>query len=97
VIHITGPVKNTNIYNNLILVKPKSDAQIDRTLVKMDNWGEIWPENTLFKNNFFIVDGEAGFELGKDTGTVFENNVYIGNIKNLPEDKTTLNIFLPNK
>lgn len=45
ILHITGPVKNTLIYNNLILVPKRDSAQIDQTLIKMNNWGGLWPNN----------------------------------------------------
>ncbi len=88
VIHITGPVKNTQIYNNTIIIKVKNKPEIDKTIVKMDNWGEKWPENTSFYNNYFYVteDADAGFDFGAAIGTTFFNNVYVGKILNQPKD-----------
>ena len=49
--HISGPCRDTQIYNNLIYITKKPNANIDRTLLQMDNWGGPWPEDTKFWNN----------------------------------------------
>ena len=84
--HITGPVENTKIYNNIIVVPKKANAKIDRSLVGMDNWGGSWPVDTVFSNNVFMVSGTADFEFGKDLGTLFTGNLYFGKFDNLPQD-----------
>jgi hypothetical protein len=84
--HITGPVENTKIYNNIIVVPKKANARIDRSIVGMDNWGGSWPVDTLFSNNVFMVAGTADFEFGKDRGTAFTGNLYFGKFDALPED-----------
>jgi hypothetical protein len=83
--HISGPVHDNKIYNNIIIVPKKTDAAIDRKILKMDNWGEPWPKNTLFANNIFYVAEEARFVFGKDKQTVFSNNLFYGHFKGLPE------------
>ena len=52
----------------------------------MDNWGGQWPEDFLFANNIFFIDGSADFAFGEDQGTVFTNNLYSGDIDNQPPD-----------
>ncbi|TWT82360.1 hypothetical protein CA13_38220 [Planctomycetes bacterium CA13] len=84
VFHITGPCKNTKIYNNVIYINRKPDDKIDRTIVKMDNWGGTWPEDTLFANNIFYVEDEASFQFGEDQKTMFKNNVFYGKIRHEP-------------
>lgn len=84
--HITGPVENSRIYNNIIIVPEKSDPALDRSLVTMDNWNGPWPVDTLFANNIFYVTGSADFEFGKDRNTIFQNNLYFGDIIALPKD-----------
>ena len=84
--HISGPCKNTKIYNNVIYINRKPSDKIDRTILKMDNWGGPWPEDTLLANNIFYVEDEAAFEFGEDVKTVFKNNVYFGKIGNQPKD-----------
>ena len=90
ILHITGPVKNTQIYNNIIIVPKKSDSKMDRSLVHMGHWKGPWPVDTVFANNIFWVSDSADFELGEDQGTVFNHNLYFGAITNLPNDPKAL-------
>jgi hypothetical protein len=87
VFHITGPTENTRIHNNVIIT-PKET--IDNTIVKMDNWGNLWPENTVFENNIFFSEEPGKFEFGDDLQTLFNNNVYFGEIQNLPKDPNAI-------
>ncbi len=87
IFHITGPVKNNKIHNNIIIVPKKPDPKIDRSIVYMGNWEGPWPVDTLFANNIFYVADAADFEFGEDQGTVFSNNLYFGKIENLPADE----------
>ena len=50
-IHLSGPVEQTLIHHNLFVVPKKTQKNIDRTFVKMDNWGGPWPNKTLVANN----------------------------------------------
>ena len=52
----------------------------------MDNWGNLWPINTLFENNIFYTKVPSTFLFAEDVGTKFYNNTYYGDINNLPED-----------
>jgi hypothetical protein len=84
--HISGFCKDTKIYNNTIIIPKKPAEAIDRHLLRMDNWGNAWPENTVFQNNIFYVEGETNYKFGGDTGTAFLNNLYFGTHKNQPTD-----------
>jgi len=84
--HISGPVKNTKIYNNVIIVPKKPDARIDATLIKMDNWGGPWPEDTLFANNIFYVEGQTRCDWGGSIGHSFSNNLFFGTFVSRPND-----------
>jgi hypothetical protein len=84
--HISGPVENTKIYNNIIYVPEKPDSKIDKTMIKMDNWGGPWPENTYFANNIFYVDGSTNYDWGQSINHIFENNLYYGKHENAPKD-----------
>lgn len=88
--HISGPCKDSRIHNNLFIVPAKSSPDVDKTIIKMDNWGGPWPENTLFANNIFRVEDEAGFMFGKDRNTAFKSNVFRGSFKALPEDSNAI-------
>jgi hypothetical protein len=83
IFHITGPVENTTIKNNTIIL-PKET--LDNTILKMDNWGNLWPKETFFENNIFYSEGPSRFVFGEDLKTQFNNNVYYGDIENLPTD-----------
>jgi hypothetical protein len=90
VFHITGPCINTQIYNNIIIVKPKTSAGIDRTLVKMENWGGPWPENTVFRNNIFYSLDSSQFSFGQDIATIFSGNTFYGSFKDRPADASAI-------
>lgn len=83
IFHITGPTENTTIHNNVIILPKKT---LDNTIVNMDNWGNLWPANTLFENNIFYTDTTGRFLFGEDTGTQFNSNNYYGTIEDLPKD-----------
>jgi hypothetical protein len=74
---ITGPVKNTKIYSNIIIVTPKP-AGCDNNLIVMDTWGGDWPIGTTISDNIFHVTDSATISLGKDSATVFKGNSYRG-------------------
>jgi hypothetical protein len=80
--HITGPCKDTKIYNNTIYI----GKTLDIPILRPGNWGGSFSDNTLFANNLFLVDGKASFDLGGMTGTVFEANAFYGEIAQRPED-----------
>ncbi|MDX1284439.1 MAG: right-handed parallel beta-helix repeat-containing protein [Draconibacterium sp.] len=84
--HISGPVENTQIYNNVFIIPEKPTKNIDRTIIEMDNWGGPWPKNTLFANNIFYVNEIADFTFKKAENTKFVNNCYYGKFENLPTD-----------
>jgi hypothetical protein len=88
--HISGPVTNSRIYNNIIVVPEKEDSRLDRSIVHMDNWRGPWPVDTLFANNVFYVMGKADFHFGKDRETVFSHNLYFGEFENRPSGRETL-------
>lgn len=61
--HISGPVENTKIYNNIFIIPQKPALDIDKTIIEMDNWGGPWPIDTWLANNIFYVDNTADFAL----------------------------------
>lgn len=78
VVHITGPVKNTLIENNLFYLPSKPSSLIDRTLVSLDDWTG-YPDSTFFRKNFIYVEEPyAAFEFTSSTNNVFEGNQHIG-------------------
>ncbi|MFY9150549.1 MAG: right-handed parallel beta-helix repeat-containing protein [Prolixibacteraceae bacterium] len=89
-IHITGPVENTRIYNNVFVIPEKTTKDGDQTIVQMDNWGGPWPENTFFANNIFYVEEKADFHFEGDENTKFDNNCFYGKFENLPDDPAAI-------
>lgn len=91
-INISGPTKNTVIYNNTIYAGP--GRKVD--MVVQSDW-HGWASDTFFYNNIFYVDGFAQFSyavgrssegayttapgLGPSTNNVFDSNVYYGRIQ----------------
>ena len=77
VIHITGPVKDTKIYNNLIYIPARNAAGMDTTLIEMGTW-KGYADSTLVANNIFYIAGKAEHHLTGSTRTLFQSNVYAG-------------------
>ncbi|HYM76858.1 MAG TPA: right-handed parallel beta-helix repeat-containing protein [Candidatus Dormibacteraeota bacterium] len=88
-IKLSGPVKNTTIYNNTIYVG--KDESVD--LVLHTDWTG-WASDTYFYNNIFYVEGKAQFGYGvkgnedgsyvsapgpgKSSNNVYDFNLYYG-------------------
>lgn len=51
VFHITGPVRNTEITKNIIILPNKPHREIENTLIEFNDWGDTYPYQTIFKNN----------------------------------------------
>jgi len=51
IFHITGPVENTSIHHNIIIIPEKPVAAIENTLLEFGDWGRAYPTLTKFKNN----------------------------------------------
>ncbi|MCU4164734.1 right-handed parallel beta-helix repeat-containing protein [Carboxylicivirga caseinilyticus] len=92
-IHITGPVENTEISNNLIVVNNREVDTTDYRIIKMGDWGNKWPVKTNIQNNIFQTqDGVVGiFEMGGDQETIFSDNFLSGNFKDKAETTTKVN------
>ena len=88
-IKLSGPVKNTLIYNNTIYVGKGENSDV----VLHTDWTG-WAADTFFYNNIFYVEGTARFGYGatgnddgsyvsapgpgKSTNNVYDYNVYYG-------------------
>ncbi len=80
--HITGPCRNTQIYNNVFYVSKSQDIPF----VAGDPWGDGVADDTRFMNNIFYAAGKARFDLGDMTGVVFSHNSFWGSITARPAD-----------
>lgn len=85
VIHLPGPARNTQIYNNVILVPAHRDTRADSTLIAFDNW-HGYPDSTLIANNIFYALSPADYEAGKATRIFYEHNLYYGTHLERPDD-----------
>jgi len=99
-INIAGPTSNTQIYNNTLYVGPGHNVN----LTIFSDW-QGWASATSLLNNIFYVDGSAQFSYalsrasdgeytvapgaGPSTGTVFDSNLYFGNVRS-PDDPRAL-------
>ena len=90
IFHISGAgVKDTYIYNNVIYVKKRAG---ENQMVLVGMWGGAPPENTVFQNNIFFVEGTVSYKLGKEADEFkFDGNCYVGNHKELPKDAHAIN------
>ncbi len=81
VIALTGPIKNVQIYNNVIYLPNRMYSGIRLVNTWDANLG--CPANVKFYNNIFYAEPEAkvGWVIGGSTGVEFVNNVFFG--KNL--------------
>ena len=78
--HITGPVENTYIQDNIIII-PKKNLNVDNTIVRIDNWGGPWPMKTTFDNNKFYFNGEMKNQLRERKNIEFVRNVFSKKLK----------------
>ncbi len=78
---ISGPVSDTQIYNNVFFVPQERDIHA----VLWKDWNG-WARNTAFYNNIFYVEGTVRYEFGQSTGNVFENNAFFGRHESRPDD-----------
>ena len=51
IFHITGPVKNTAIHHNIIIIPEKPVKEIENTLIEFGDWGDSYPSVTSFEDN----------------------------------------------
>lgn len=86
-IHIAGPAKKTMIYNNIIHVNKKKAPEVQRCLLSITpSYGDA--DSTTVRDNLFYVSETSEFHLGTSTNNLFQNNYYLGDILNIPKDKT---------
>ncbi|MGV3640573.1 MAG: hypothetical protein ACO1NZ_08655, partial [Adhaeribacter sp.] len=90
VFHITGPVKNARIYNNIIYIDRQRHPKEDTHLITFDTWGGAWPDSTFFTNNIFYAADTASYAYGKSTNHFFSHNLYAGKLVNQPPDAHAL-------
>jgi hypothetical protein len=86
IFHIAGPVRDIQIYNNTFYVPKKPNPKVDRSMIRMHNWGGPWPQNVVFSNNIFYVEEETKYVWGEAENCRFERNVFYGPQTGGPDD-----------
>lgn len=85
-IHIAGPAKESLICNNIIHVNKKKSPEVQRCLISFTpSYGDA--DKTTVKENLFYVSESSSFHIGTSTNNLFENNYYLGDIHEIPEDQ----------
>ena len=101
--HITGPIKNARIYNNVFYVGKGLDVAV---FLFTDYNG--WADGLYAANNIIFAEGTARYShgtgrnwdgtyrhapgLGRSTNTTFISNVYYGNHVGPPQDAMALRL-----
>lgn len=85
-IHLAGPVKETEITNNIIHLNPKPTREMDRTMLTLDSWGG-YPDQTTLCGNIFYCAEVSRFNWTQSTNNHVEANYYIGQFTTIPADK----------
>jgi len=83
-IHITGPVYNTKVYNNVVYIMQRKSKKTDSTLIEMGNWNG-YADSTLIANNIFYVEETADYQMAKSTRNFYQSNLYYGRHINKPQ------------
>ncbi|MCA0932481.1 right-handed parallel beta-helix repeat-containing protein [Lutimonas saemankumensis] len=60
IFHITGPVENTDIHHNIIIMPKKPVDDIENTLIEFGDWGGTFPIDTQFSNNIIRSQEPSG-------------------------------------
>jgi hypothetical protein len=84
-VQIIGPVKNAQIYNNVIYTSPSFPKL---NVVRFDPWGAGYPSNIALTNNIFQGTSDSQFKLNNWTGPTFTSNCFNGVFTSYPADSS---------
>ncbi len=75
-IRFSGNITHTEISNNLFI----TNSKIDDVMLWYKEWGGIWPDETVLKENIFYNRGSMPFlRLGETTRNAIFDNYLVGN------------------
>ncbi len=78
IIHITGPVKNSLLAHNIIIVRKRKWSDKDNRIICSDNWGG-YADSTYFNENVLKVEEPTiMMDSTKSTNNYYYNNKYMG-------------------
>lgn len=87
VIHITGPVVNTQIYNNVIIVPDRRG--MDSTIIEMGTW-HGYADSTFFANNIFYAADDADYVMADSKRNYYKGNLFYGRHLRMPAGTNTV-------
>ncbi len=84
VFHLSGPLKNSKLYNNVIYLSPEKESI---KVIYHKKWG-AYPDSTFYFNNiFYLASEKVIYDYGESTNNVFDYNVFYGSHPdNEPDD-----------
>ena len=74
IFHVSGPVENTRIDHNIIIMPPKPNAKIENVLYETGDWGNSSPKNTQFTENIVRNPSVPKMNWGESEGVVEKQN-----------------------
>ncbi len=80
---LSGRSTDGKIYNNLIFMTKKQRIP----LIRSTDWGGGRPQNLIFANNIFYVEGQARYEFVEPKAIKFSHNVFFGTHEKRPDDE----------
>jgi parallel beta-helix repeat protein len=88
VIHFGGGSDRTLIHNNTFILGPNQQLP----MLLFTDWDGGKARNARFSNNLVIVErgGIAKYDFGPSTGTLLENNLFVGRHEGLPQGITAV-------
>ena len=82
--HVTGPVDNIRIHDNIVIMPSKKKGKIDSRVVKMNNWGGLWPTDVKIWDNMFYLSGPFTCDMGEVAPEAIGSNTVQ---ENVPDSK----------
>lgn len=87
VIHITGPVVNTQLYNNVIIVPDRRG--MDSTIIEMGTWNG-YADSTFFANNILYAAADVDYVMAGSKRNYYSGNLFFGRHLQQPTDKNAV-------
>ena len=91
-IHLSGPVYNTNIYNNSFYIGAKPNG-MENEIVHTNQGISGYPDKNHFYNNIFFSEEATKFTMSGSTNNEFNHNLYFGDIDlPMPADQNKIEL-----
>ncbi|MEG1403582.1 right-handed parallel beta-helix repeat-containing protein [Bacteroides sp.] len=86
IIHISGPLANTRIYQNILHVNEVKELGGHQSFISFTSW-DGFPDRTMMTNNVFYSNAPCGFKESSSTNNLFEGNYYLEQADVVSSDK----------